>query len=83
MATLLLPMCSGWQCWTAVGMGGATADGGGGHAQRETGGGDGDCLQCCNAGEVSGANTATSTCKNSSTIFNHFKPVENSSAPVY
>ena len=45
MATLLLPMCSGWQCWTAVGMGGATADGGGGHAQRETGGGDGDCLQ--------------------------------------
>ena len=67
----------GWQCWTAVGirgaatgsgyagwgMGGATS--GGGHAQHETGGGDGDAGML---GEVSGANTGTSTLVYLSTI---------------
>ena len=32
VATLLLPMCSGWQRWTTVGMGGGAAATGGGHA---------------------------------------------------
>ena len=66
-ATLLLPMCSGWQCWTAVGMGGGAATGGGhagwgmggatadggGRAQHETGGGDGDCGSAGTLGEMS------------------------------
>ena len=29
VATLLLPICSGWQRWTMVGMGGGAATGGG------------------------------------------------------
>ena len=54
----------GWQCWTAVGIGG-------GHAQRETGGGGGhgDCGDAGMLDEVSGANTATSTLVHVSTIF--------------
>ena len=54
--------------YTGQGMGGA-ATGGGGHAQHKTGGGDGDGGDAGMLGEVSGANTATSTLVYVSTIF--------------
>ena len=72
----------GWQCWTAVGMGdaatgsgytgrgmGGAITGDGGHAQHKTVGGDGDGGDAGMLGEVSGANTATSTLVYVSTIF--------------
>ena len=72
----------GWQCWTAVGIGGAATGsghagrgmggavtGGGGHAQHETDGGDGDGRDAGMLGEVNGANTATSTLVHVSTTF--------------
>ena len=49
---LLLPMCPGWQCWNAVGMGGAAT--GGGHAQSETGGGERDGGSAGTLGEAVG-----------------------------
>ena len=61
-----------------MGMGGGAATSGG-HAQCETGGGDGDCGSAGTLGEVSGANTATSTCRNSSTIFKTNTPFQASS----
>ena len=56
---------SGYAGWD---MGGATTDGGG-HAQHKTSGGDGDGGDVGMLGEVSGANTATSTLVYVSTIF--------------
>ena len=54
--------------YAGQGMGGATT-GDGGHAQCETGCGDGDGGDAGMLGEVSGANTATSTLVYISTIF--------------
>ena len=59
--------------YTGRGMGGV-ATGGGGHAQHKTGGGHGDGGDAGMLGEVSGANTATSTLVYVSTIFKTSAP---------